>query len=132
MGPLSLSFCAALRPHSTGSQWGAVASLAAAYLPVNRETEMTPSDPSLPVPIASVSKSRLTYVDYIKVYCDAPRAMSVRRTLGQWAYRDDPDDGDAEAEAEDPSGLVHVETIRILERAKLVLVDERGEGVLVS
>jgi hypothetical protein len=52
---------------------------------------MTTSDPSPPslVPIASASKSRLADIDYVKVYCDAPQAMLVRRALGQWAYRED-------------------------------------------
>jgi hypothetical protein len=49
--------------------------------------------------------------------------MLVRRTLGEWVYRED-------GHAEDPGDLV--EAIRILEFAKLVLVNERGEGVLIS
>jgi hypothetical protein len=83
---------------------------------------MTTSDPSPPslVPIASASRSRLANIDYVKVYCDAPQAMLVRQALGQWAYKED-------SRAEGP-----MEGIRILEFAKLVLVDERGEGVLVS
>jgi hypothetical protein len=85
---------------------------------------MTPLDPSSLAPIAIASKSRLTDIDYIKVYCDALRAMWVRRTLSQWEYKEEG------KHTEDPGG--HVEAIRILEFAKLVLVDERGEGVLVS
>jgi len=84
---------------------------------------MTPSELSSPVPIISASKGRLTDIDYIKVYCDAPRAMWVRRTLGQWEFKED-------GRVEDPR--VCAKAIRILEFAKLVLVDERGEGVLVS
>jgi hypothetical protein len=85
---------------------------------------MTPSDPSSPlVPIASASNSRITDIDYVKVYCDAPRAMWVRRMLSQWEYNEDVR----------ANGLRECgEAIRILEFAKLVLVDERGEGVLVS
>jgi hypothetical protein len=49
--------------------------------------------------------------------------MSVRRTLGEWAYKEG-------GHVEDPRDLV--EAIRILEFAKLVLVNEIGEGVLIS
>ena len=84
---------------------------------------MTPSEPSSPVPIISASKGRLADVDYMKVYCDAPRAMCVRRMLGEWEFKED-------GRVEDPR--VCAKAIRILEFAKLVLVDERGEGVLVS
>lgn len=84
---------------------------------------MTPSEPSSPVPIISASTGRLTDIDYMKVYCDAPRAMGVRRTLGQWEFRED-------GPIEDPR--VCANAIRILEFAKLVLVDEKGEGVLIS
>jgi hypothetical protein len=85
---------------------------------------MTPSELSL-APITRASKSRLTDIDYVKVYCDAPRAMRVRRTLSQWEYKED-----ISGRAEDPGECA--EAIRILEFAKLVLVDERGEGILVS
>jgi hypothetical protein len=120
-GPLSLSFCAA-SPLSdpSGSQHASESSTTSAYLPANRETEITPSDPPSPLPIASASKSRLADIDYVKVYCDAPRAMLVCRMLHEWAY----DDGHG--------GVPSKEAVRILEFAKLVLVDERGEGVLIS
>jgi hypothetical protein len=49
--------------------------------------------------------------------------MWVRRTLSQWEFKEDEG-------VEDPR--VCAKAIRILEFAKLVLVDERGEGVLVS
>lgn len=64
----------------------------------------------------------LTDIDYVKVYCDAPWAMSVRRALAQWTYEED---GRAE-------GARTVGGIQFLEFAKLILVNERGEGVLVS
>jgi len=83
---------------------------------------MTPSDPEPPMPIVSASIGGLTDMDYVKVYCDAPRAMSVRRTLAQWTYEWDGCAEDAR----------NVEDIRFLEFAKLVLVNEDGEGVLVS
>jgi hypothetical protein len=124
-GPLSLSFHAAPLSEQIGSQAGIISSAAfeSAYpsLPANRETEMAPSDLALLPPIVIASKSRLADIDYVKVYCDAPRAMWVRRMLSQWEYKED------DGRAEDPGDCV-----RILEFAKLVLVDERGEGVMVS
>ncbi|KAF8480013.1 hypothetical protein DFH94DRAFT_739716 [Russula ochroleuca] len=122
-GPLSLSFCAAPRSDPTGMPRGSEPSATSVYLPANRETEIMPSDPSPLVPIARASKSRLADIDYVKVYCDAPRTMLVRRTLGEWEYKEG---GHVEA----PGNLV--EAIRILEFAKLVLVNERGEGLLIS
>jgi len=125
-GPLSLSFWAAPRSEHPESQRGTVSSAAAvlADLPANRETEMTPSNLSPSVPISPALKSRLADIDYVKVYCDAPRAMLVREALGQWVYK-----GDVLADVED---LRAATVTRILEYAKLILVNERGEGVLVS
>jgi hypothetical protein len=123
-GPLSLSFCAAPpRSDPTGSQRAPESSTTSAYLPASRETEITPS--SSPLPIASASKSRVADIDYVKVYCDAPRAMLVRRMLREWAYEEG-------GHAGDPTRRDPMEAVRILEFAKLVLVDERGEGVLIS
>ena len=51
--------------------------------------------------------------------------MLVRRMLHEWAYEEGGHAG----------GLTRrdtMEAVRILEFAKLVLVDERGEGVLIS
>ena len=83
---------------------------------------MTSSDPEPQMPIVSALKRGLMDMDYVKVYCDAPRAMTVRRTLAQWTYEVDGCAEDARA----------VEGIRFLGFAKLVLVNESGEGVLVS
>lgn len=125
-GPLSLSFCVASpRSDPTGSQRASESSTTSTYLTANRETEITTSDPLSPLQIAGASKSRLAYIDYVKVYCDAPRAMSVRRILREWVYEDGGYGGD-------PTRRDPMEVVRILGFAKLVLVDERGEGVLIS
>ncbi len=68
-GPLSLSFWAA----SPRPQRASESSATSECLPANRETEITSSDPSPPLPIAIASNSRLTDIDYVKVYCDAPQ-----------------------------------------------------------
>lgn len=112
-GPLSLSF------HITRSQQGTTSPAASSCHLANKETEMTPSNPEPLMPIVNALKPGLSDMDYVKVYCDAPRAMSVRRVLAQWTY-----EGDGSAEG--------VEGIRFLEFAKLVLINESGEGVLVS
>jgi hypothetical protein len=126
-GPLSLSFCAASpRSDPYGSQRASESSTTSTYLPANRETEITPQDPRSPLAIATASKSRLADIDYVKVYCDAPRAMLVRRMLSEWAYEEGEHAGDPTRR--DPM----MAAVRLLEFAKLVLVDERGEGVLIS
>ncbi len=83
---------------------------------------MTTDDPEPLMPIVSASKPGLKDMDYMKVYCDAPWAMSVRRVLAQWVYEED-------GGAEDTRTMG---SIPFLEIAKLALVNERGEGVLVS
>ena len=83
---------------------------------------MTP-DPEPLMPIVTTSKPGLADMDYVKVYCDAPQAMSVRQTLVRWTY-------EGNGCTEDATGRT-VTGIRFLEFAKLVLVNERGEGVLV-
>jgi hypothetical protein len=117
-GPLSLSFHTALRPASTRSQQGSISPGASSCDFANKETEMTPSDPE---PLLTALTPGPTDMDYVKVYCDAPRAMSVRRILAQWTC-------EGNGCAEDAT----VEGIRFLEFAKLVLVNETGEGVLIS
>ncbi|KAH8990768.1 hypothetical protein EDB92DRAFT_1863102 [Lactarius akahatsu] len=117
-GPLSLSFHTAPRSSSMRSQQGTTLPGASPCHLANNESEMTSSDPEPLMPIVRV----LTDIDYVKVYCDAPWAMSVRRMLAQWTYEED---GCAE-------GARTVGGIQFLEFAKLVLVNETGEGVLVS
>jgi hypothetical protein len=69
--------------------------------------------------------TRLTDIDYIKVYCDAPRAMLVRRALSQWAYEEEED-----AYTEHPRAPMGAS--RVLEFSMLALLNERGEGTLIS
>ncbi|KAH9064607.1 hypothetical protein EDB87DRAFT_1598339 [Lactarius vividus] len=124
-GPLSLSFHTAPRSSSMRSQQGTTSPGASPCHLANNESEMVPFDPERPeplLPIVRASKPALTDIDYVKVYCDAPWAMSVRRALAQWTYKED---GCAE-------GARTVGGIQFLEFAKLVLVSETGEGVLVS
>ncbi|KAI9438241.1 hypothetical protein H4582DRAFT_1953815 [Lactarius indigo] len=121
-GPLSLSFHTAPRSASSRSQQGTTAPGVSPCHLANKESEITPPDPEPLMPIVRASKPALTDMNYVKVYCDAPRAMTVRRALAQWMYEED---GCAE-------GASNMEGIRFLEFAKLVLINETGEGVLVS
>ncbi|KAF8635749.1 hypothetical protein AX15_000361 [Amanita polypyramis BW_CC] len=57
----------------------------------------------------------LSSADHFKVYHEANNAMSLRKVLDAWAYTF-------------PSG----QKIRVLKRSRLVLVDERCRGILVS
>ncbi|KAI9464004.1 hypothetical protein BJY52DRAFT_1184414 [Lactarius psammicola] len=120
-GPLSLSFHTTPRSALTRLQQEITSPVTSSTHLANKETEMTPSDLEPLMPIVSASKP-LTDMDYVKVYCDAPRAMSVRRALAQWSYEGDGCAEDART----------VEGIRFLEFAKFVLVNETGEGMLVS
>ncbi|KAH9077677.1 hypothetical protein EDB83DRAFT_2285743 [Lactarius deliciosus] len=113
-GPLSLSFHTAPRSSLMRSQQVTTSPGASPCHLANNEFEMT-SDPE---PLMSIVRA-LTDIDYVKVYCDAPWAMSVRRALAQWTYEEDGCAGGA------------VGGIQFLEFAKLVLVNETGEGVLV-
>ncbi|KAI0299408.1 hypothetical protein B0F90DRAFT_1728484 [Multifurca ochricompacta] len=106
-GPLSLSF------HTTQavlarSQRGIASPTASGYIPANRETGMTPPDPSPAPSAASASGTRLKDIDYIK-----------------WAY-----EGKGNELSED--SRTRRKGFRVLEFAKLALVNERGEGILVS
>ncbi|KAJ7093927.1 hypothetical protein B0H15DRAFT_776339, partial [Mycena belliarum] len=57
----------------------------------------------------------LVYSDHIKVYHDAAHSMRIRNLLHVWAF--EPGDG---------------VKIRLLKGARLVLLDERSKGILVS
>ncbi|KAH8981924.1 hypothetical protein EDB86DRAFT_2834629 [Lactarius hatsudake] len=116
-GPLSLSFHTAPRSSSMRSQQVTTSPGASPCHLANKESEMTSFDPEPLMPIVRA----LTDIDYVKVYCDAPWAMPVRRALAQWTYEEDGAEG-----ARALGG------IQFLEFAKLVLVNETGEGVLVS
>ncbi|KAJ6591190.1 hypothetical protein DFH09DRAFT_1138900 [Mycena vulgaris] len=73
-------------------------------------------------PPSTVSSSRqgigvvpLSSLDHIKVYHDAAHSMRIRSILDAWAF--EPGEG---------------EKIRLIKSARLVLLDERSKGVLVS
>ena len=57
-------------------------------------------------------------VDYMKIYHEGPRRMIVRTALDVWGYNLDAKDGS--------------QKVRPLKGAKLVLLDHRSRGVLIS
>jgi hypothetical protein len=71
-------------------------------------------------PTTKVQQPNLSTVDYIKVYHDAIGSMSLRSVFDVWAY-----------EIRDGQGVL-VEKIRVLQGAKLVLMDNLSRGVLIS
>lgn len=66
-------------------------------------------------------RAGLSSVDYVKVYHQGPCAMYVRNALHVWSYTFNPD---LEATREGK--------IRLLKGARLVLLDERSKGILIS
>ncbi|KAJ2919736.1 hypothetical protein MD484_g744, partial [Candolleomyces efflorescens] len=67
-----------------------------------------------------VKQPTLSTVDYIKIHHDALGSMNLRSVLDAWAY-----------EIKDGQGAL-VEKIRVLQGAKLVLMDNLSRGVLIS
>jgi hypothetical protein len=59
----------------------------------------------------------ITFVDHIKVYHDAANSMQLRNLLDAWAFQ---------------SGEAGAHKVRLLKGARLVLLDERSKGMLVS
>ncbi|KAI0267401.1 hypothetical protein BC834DRAFT_871170 [Gloeopeniophorella convolvens] len=121
-GPFSLSFTTAPRQPSRSNQESPAPAMPV-RLSSGGAAQATTSDPSSPTPVVGGLETRLTQMDYIKVYCAAPRAMKVRRALGEFVSGADGATGAFET----PAGGV-----RVLEKARLVLVDGKGEGLVVS
>ena len=80
--------------------------------------------------------SMLLEVDHIKVYHDVTCALHIRNVLDAWGYPNTTLDGSFEAHGRDKNtgkdNRPKTKKIRILKGAKLVLVDERSKGVLIS
>lgn len=69
-------------------------------------------------PSASILFDVPSSVDYMKIYHEGPRRMIVRTALDVWRYDVDAKDGS--------------QKVRPLKGAKLVLLDHRSRGVLIS
>jgi hypothetical protein len=67
------------------------------------------------------SRPTLLKVDYIKVYLDASRSFYVRSALDAWSYQLPPQSADG-----------HSQKIRVLKSARLLLLDDGFQPVLVS
>jgi hypothetical protein len=74
--------------------------------------------PSSPSPIPPLSD-----VDHIKVYHEASNAMHLRGALFAWLYP---------PISQEQKDISRSQSVRILEGASLVLVDERSRGILIA
>ncbi|THV05720.1 hypothetical protein K435DRAFT_76379 [Dendrothele bispora CBS 962.96] len=101
---------------------------------------------------ASGSPPSLGAVDYIKIYHDASQSMGIRNALDSWAYcvllspDSDPETGASEHTSGNPGTTEKLDMtevkeekvrrnppkLRPLRGARLVLVDEQSEGILIS
>jgi hypothetical protein len=111
-GPVGLSFNVS-QNFSSGSQ---------STYPELSGMGAQPITPDIGAAASMVSSSRqltmpITFVDHIKVYHDAANSMQLRNLLDAWAFQ---------------SGEAGAQKVRLLKGARLVLLDERSKGVLVS
>jgi hypothetical protein len=74
----------------------------------------------------------LLEVDHIKIYHDAVCAMLIRSVLDAWAYPTAQVNRDRNADNAAPDNRTRTNKVRVLKGTKLVLLDERSNGVLVS
>ncbi|PFH51175.1 hypothetical protein AMATHDRAFT_3306 [Amanita thiersii Skay4041] len=103
VGQLGLSFHIA----RTGQQEGGTAA--------TLSTDELPGSSSIQHGTVEVWSLPLCFADYVKIYHEANNAMSLRSVLDAWAYVT-------------PGG----QKIRVLKGTRLVLVDERSKGILIS
>ncbi|KAA1469450.1 hypothetical protein DENSPDRAFT_835077 [Dentipellis sp. KUC8613] len=131
LAPTSLSFHTApsssagsslVEPSSPYFVYGANRDISGVQAPGTMSGEGSTVPPLVP-------RKRLLDVDHIKVFCDAPRAMILRNLLDAWKYEiDDPDDSSDAADGK----ARQKRKIRVLRCARLVLVDKKSAGVLLS
>ncbi|KAF9467702.1 hypothetical protein BDZ94DRAFT_1305320 [Collybia nuda] len=121
VGPIGLSFHTSrpLFPQG-GSSYNLVPPISGSENQMVYELHTTANTRSTASP--TPSRPPLSNVDYIKIYHEAPLAMYVRNALHVWAYQSD---------TSTDTKITH-EKIRILKGARLVLVDERAKGILIS
>ncbi|TFK89530.1 hypothetical protein K466DRAFT_486656 [Polyporus arcularius HHB13444] len=111
-GPLSLSYHVAMPP-ALASSMGQYS-----YIGSHKQTTLSmsssaTSNPSLDDPPSRITGSPLQAVDHIRVYHDAKYTQSLRMVLRVWSYK--------------RAG----QKVRLLKEAKLVLVDEYREGLMI-
>ncbi|TFY82373.1 hypothetical protein EWM64_g1645 [Hericium alpestre] len=123
LGPVSLSFHAA--PASSLPSTFSDSYLYPGQSELAQRGVSAPSGSEVPF----VPRKRLLDTDHIKIYCDARRAMVLRNLLDSWAYVHE--DGVQEG-ADSKIATAKKTKARVLKYAKLVLVDGKAAGVLVS
>ncbi|KAJ7135455.1 hypothetical protein C8R43DRAFT_618620 [Mycena crocata] len=110
LGPLGLSFHVS-QYFSSSSQQTELSGMGAQ--PFSMDSEPAPSTVSSSLRQVTVP---LTMSDHIKIYHDAENSMQIRNILDAWAFQ--PMDGGSK--------------IRLFKGARLVLLDERAKGILLS
>lgn len=117
LGPIGLSFHAS-RFYETASSSSSLVNLTASQR--NQDPTSLTSPPAVSTAAHTV-RSPLWAVDHFKIYHDAVITMYLRTSLDSWDFP-----------PLEPVGDDKTARIRLLEGAKLVLVDERSRGLLVS
>ncbi|OSX63848.1 hypothetical protein POSPLADRAFT_1045025 [Postia placenta MAD-698-R-SB12] len=144
LGPLSLSFHAASASHTGRS---------ASSFPSAGHAQDTHSSGAHSRNTGTATDARphnLLSVDHIKVYHDAPYSTQIRNVLAAWRYTYSCSRGAAASDSAQLNGLDidnhdsntmhsperavagHTGRIRLFKGAKLVLVNERSKGILIS
>ncbi|RDB19699.1 hypothetical protein Hypma_013212 [Hypsizygus marmoreus] len=143
LGPVGVSFhAAAPSQFRSQSQLSSVRYTpgAGGQLHTKSESESEFDQSAAPTTRTVVTRAALANVDYVKVYHEAAYTMYLRNVLHLWGYvvgSEDVGEGRVEEEGEEKEkeevGKKEKEKkIRLLKGARLVLVDERARGVLVS
>ncbi|KIM41258.1 hypothetical protein M413DRAFT_27645 [Hebeloma cylindrosporum] len=110
LGPLGVSFHASKSLKSSSTVASNITRPSASY-PMAADILTDSSD----------LRNTLSRVDYIKVYLDAPRTFYVRSALDAWSYQLPSKSADG-----------HSQKIRVLKGARLLLLDDGFQPVLVS
>lgn len=144
LGPLSLSFHAASSSHSGRS----VSSFPSAGHA--QDTHSSGAHSRSTGAATDAQPHTLLSVDHIKVYHDAQYTIQIRNVLAAWRYTYSCSRGAAASDSAQLNGLDidnhdsntthtleramagHTGRIRLFKGAKLVLVDERSKGILIS
>jgi hypothetical protein len=128
LGALGISF----QPSNSGSPftssdpetaWGSLSLISGIGNQAGLESHVSCEGRSM-VTASPASYVTLSNVDHIKVYHEAPNAMHVRAVLFSWVY--------PPLFLSEQNDTDRLPSIRVLEGARLVLVDERSQGILIA
>lgn len=133
VGELGLSFHAAPRPSSTSTSNDIL------LLTTNNDQDQSASSSSHPardsitnlaVPSMVRKPNSLWAVDHVKVHHDARYSKRVRNALCAWRYEYAVDPSEVERTTSEGGTGKRLAKIRVLNGARLVLLDERNRGIM--